>query len=77
MRLVSITAKVIHHDPMTDVTQVEVGEHVMQYGSQGDGYCFTHQRFGCRLTEDEARAVSYAEASAAAHRHGYGRRRFS
>ena len=41
---------------------ITVNGHRLQYGGEGDGYCYEHQTFECieRLTEEEREAVRNA-----------------
>jgi hypothetical protein len=58
-------AKVVYYDPISDVEQIEVNSHNIQFGGAGDGYCYTHQSFTCcdNLSEKEWNAIENAEGS--------------
>ena len=56
-------AKRTYFDIFNDVEEIELGEHVLQFGGMGDGYCYGHQSFDCMeaLTDEELEALRKAE----------------
>jgi hypothetical protein len=53
-------ATVVHTSSIDSSQLVAVGNHGMQYGGKGDGFCFAHQSFDCTLTAEEQEAVDKA-----------------
>lgn len=53
-------ARVTYSDPVTNIEQVAVGQHLFQFGGVGDGFCYFHQSFRClaQLTGAERAATS-------------------
>lgn len=55
-------AKLVYYDPVYNVEQVKVNGHNLQFGGQGDGYCYEHQSFECleKITPEEQAAIDSA-----------------
>lgn len=55
-------AEVVYYDPVNSIEEVAVNGHVIQFGGQGDGYCYGHQTFDCleELSDEELDAIRRA-----------------
>lgn len=55
-------AKLVYYDPIHNVEQIKVNGHNIQFGGNGDGYCYAHQSFDCleRITPEEQAAIDAA-----------------
>lgn len=61
--MTKMKAKVVYFNVFDDVEQIELGEHLLQFGGVGDAYCYGHNSFDCldALTNDEREALRKAE----------------
>lgn len=58
-----MTAKIRVVSSMYDISVCEVNGHRIEFGGQGDGYCYAHQSFDCldNLSDQEKAAIDDAE----------------
>lgn len=56
-------AERVFFDVWNDVEEIRLGDHLLQYGGMGDGYCYGHQSFDCmdELTDEERTALREVE----------------
>jgi hypothetical protein len=55
-------ARVTYTDPLDGSELIAVGDHSLQFGGPGGGYCYEHQTFDCydNLTDEEWKAIKSA-----------------
>jgi hypothetical protein len=56
-------AERVFYDAWNDVEEIRLGDHLIQFGGMGDGYCYGHQDFDCleNMTDEELKALREAE----------------
>lgn len=52
-----IVAEVVYYDTINDIEEITVAGHHFTFGGQGDGYCYKHQQFDCKLNKREREAL--------------------
>lgn len=59
----SVDSYIKYTNPIDGAEQIVVGDHDLQCGGPGDGYCYEHGSFDCmdNLTQDERIALAVAE----------------
>jgi hypothetical protein len=56
-----LKAETVYVNTVDGSEEVKLGDHLFQFGGQGDGYCYGHQTFDCleNLTDEENEALRH------------------